>query len=537
MICPKEDDLLAYVDGFLNEEETQQMKRHIHSCPYCEQQLEVMKSQQAFLTETLKTPVLPEDFAQTIMEQVQPYKQKKNRAWKWGIGTAASVLLAGGILISVNPSFAEIIGGIFNSDKVDEGLNIAIDTEIATPVDIAITDAGITLHVEHLIADTSRIALSYSITNSKGKRLDPYMEEGLGKNTITLLDQDRNEVEGGSRGWSNTADYGIFDFSLVNVENFKEGIIRIAATELAGRSGNWTVEIPVDLTKAYANQRVIDIDQAIEEAGVEVKLDEVSYATSTTDITYKLAYTDAAKKELQAAIKEKEEQFNEEIVNTFFPHHPSIGYRIENEQGDVLGYQNIYGREDRGHPVTENMIAGSGRWEGEKEELGLLRMTDSFVPEQDPEELYFVLDTIYKPKTSDFSVTFKPDELPYTFKYEGYELTIDSVERKVDYSLRKSWIPISRQVTVEVSMSGYAEQKAPELDVWAIEDGEGQSYFTFNSGSSTQDETDQQGRFERGVHLISYELQEIPEEMTLHLIAETEAIKLEKEWRVPIFEK
>lgn len=537
MICPKEDDLLAYVDGFLDEEEIQRINRHIHSCPYCEQKLEVMKSQQAFLSETLKTPVLPDDFAQNIMEQVQSYRPKKKRAWKWGIGTAASVLLAGGILITVHPGFAEIIGGIFSSDKVDEGLNIAIDTEIATPVDIAVTDAGITLHVEHLIADTSRIALSYSITNSKGKRLDPYLEEDQGKNTITLLDQNGKEVEGGSKGWSNTADYGIFDFSLVEVENFKEGSIRIAATELAGRSGNWSVEIPVDLVKAYANQKVVDIDQTIEEAGVEVNLDEVSYATSTTDISYQLAYTESAKKELQAAIKEKEEQFNEDIVDSFFPYHPSIGYRIENEQGDVLGYQNIYGMEDKGHPVTENMIAGSGRWEGERKDMDIMRMTDSFVPEREPEELYFVLDTIYKPKTSDFSVTFKPDELPYTFEYEGYELTIDSVERKVDYSLRKSWLSIGRQVTVEVSMSGYAEQKAPELAVWAIEDGEGQSSFAFNSGSYTQDETDKQGRFKRGVHLISYELQEIPEEMTLHLIAETEAIKLENEWRVPIFEK
>ena len=86
-------------------------------------------------------------------------------------------------------------------------------------------------------------------------------------------------------------------------------------------------------------------------------------------------------------------------------------------------------------------------------------------------------------------------------------------------------------------MSGYAEQKAPELAIWALEDEEGQSYFTYNSGSAALDETDKQGRFKRQVNLISYDLQDIPEELTLHLIAEIEAIKLEQEWRVPLFQQ
>lgn len=537
MICPNEDELFAYVDEFLDDEEIKQIERHIRACPYCVQQLEVLESEKASLEETLKIPVLPDDFAQNIVAQVQPYKPKRKHTWKWGLGTAASVLLAGGILVSVNPSFAELVGGIFSSNYVDKGLNIAMDTDIATPVDIAVTDAGITLHVEHLIADTSRIVFSYSVTNSKGKRLDPYLNEDKEQNKITLLDQNNKEVEVGVKGWGNTNDYGIYEFSLVDVAHMTEGTIRIEATEIAGRSGNWFIEIPVDLTAAYANHQVVEIDQSIEKEGVEVNLDEVSYATSTTDISYSMQYTDEAKQELQQAIDKKKEQFNEEIVTTFFPYHPSVGYRIENEAGDVLGYHNIYRKEDRGHAVTENMIGGSGRWEGDMEDMNLLKVTDLFVPEQTHKELYFVLDTVYKTKTSDFSVTFKPDELPYTFNYKGYELTIDKVERNIDYSLQKSWIPIDRQVTVEVSMSGYAEQKVPELAIWALEDEEGNSYFTYNSGSTILDETDKQGRFKREVNLISYDLQDIPEELTLHLIAETEAIKLDKEWRVPIFQQ
>jgi len=87
-------------------------------------------------------------------------------------------------------------------------------------------------------------------------------------------------------------------------------------------------------------------------------------------------------------------------------------------------------------------------------------------------------------------------------------------------------------------MSGYAQQKVPELAVWALENQEGKSYFTFGSGGGgVLDETDKQGRFKRTVNLISYDLQEVPEELTLHLIAEIEAIELEQEWRIPLFQQ
>ncbi len=536
MICPKEDELLAYVDEFLNEEESKQIEKHISSCPYCQQQLEVMKSEKVFLEETLKTPVLPDDFAEEIVAQVKPYKKKSKHHWKWGLGTAASLLLAGGILLSVNPIFAELVGGIFTSDHVDKGLQMAIDTDIATPVDIAVTDAGITLHVEHLIADTSRIALSYTVTNSKGKRLDPYIEEDSKKNIVTLLNENNEEVELSSRSWGNTDDYGIYEFSLINLENFSKGTIQIDATELGGKSGHWFVEIPVDLTAAYENQKSVEIGKTIEVEDIEVTLNEVNFATSTTDISYSTQLTGKAKQELQQAIENKEKQFGEEIVNTFFPYHPTIGYRIEDAKGEILGYYNIYGREDRGHSVDLNMIGGTGTWEGEAKDMKNMTWVDSFVPDQEHPDLYFVLDSVYKTKTSDFSVTFKPNELPYTFEYNGYELTINAVERKVDYSLEKSLLPIKRQVSVEIKMSGYAEQKAPELAVWAIEDESGKSYFTLPSGG-TLDETDDKKRFKHELQLITYEMKEVPDEITLYLIAEREAIELKDEWRVPLFNK
>ena len=537
MKCLDEDKLFAYLDDFLDAQEKQQIEKHIRSCPYCAQQVEVMQKEQAFLQETLLTPTLPDHFADLIVADLQPYKQKSKRKWQWGLGAVASLLLAAGITMSVNQSFAQLIGGIFKSDMVDEGLQFAADQDIAERLDITVKDQGITLYIEDLIVDTSRIVLSYQIMNDKGKVLDPYIEDHDSVNSITLHDETGEEINLSMQGWGNTNNYGVFTFSIADVEGFKKGSIKLNIQEIAGKKGDWSVDIPVDLTDAYELQTVVHINKSTQLEGVEIYLDEVRYATSSKEILYQLNYADDERQALLEEVERKKEQFNEEIVNQSMNYYPYIGYRIENEHGDIRGYSEIYAEEDRGHPVSLNMIGSSGRFEeGELAELKKIAKIDSFIPEHEEENLYFVLDTIYKKKVSDFSVTFHPDELPYTFDYNGYELTIDAVEKETDYSLQKSWLPVKREKKTIIHMTGVAEQRANSLNDWAIEDAEGNLHAAYNSGSTIHDETDKQGRFKREVQLISYSLDDLSQEITLHLIAETEAIELEQPWRVPLFE-
>lgn len=532
MVCPKDDKLFDYIEGILEDNEKDLMERHIQSCPYCEQQLELLLKENELLEQTLKSPILPDDFAEKIVDQLEPHKRKKNRPLKWVLGTAASALLAGGVFMSVSPSVAKLVGGIFSSETVDEGLRMAIDTDIATPVNLSATDADITLHIEDLIADTSRIAFSYRVTNQQGKVLNPFIGDA-DLYSIKVLDEHQNEVELNSMSWGLHDDYGIYEISLVNIDNFTKGTVRLDIHHLAGKDGQWQIDIPIDLTSAYEQQKVVALNESYEVEGVKIHLDKVNYATSTTDIYYQLEYTEEVKERLKQQLKQKELQFNNEIVQ--FLYFPSIGYRIENGKGVVLGYENIYFSKERGHPVSENMLSGMGQWDGEPSELGPYKQIDSFVPNKNAEEeLYFVVDTIYRPKISEFSITFNPKELPKTFEYNGYELTIDSVQEKTDYSLQKSWMPIQRQKSVEIQLSGFALQKAPNIEKWALEDEKGNKY-TIHHGGSTLDETDQQGRFKRTFELVSSELEEIPEEMTLHIIAETEVIPLKNEIRIPLF--
>lgn len=534
MVCPKEDKLFQYVDGFLDNEEKEQLEQHIQACSNCKEQVEKLIKENELLEETLKAPALPDDFAENIVAQLKPYKpqQKRRRPMKWVLGTAASLLLASGVVMTVNPSFAKIVGGIFSSETVDKGLQMAIDTDIATPVNLSVTDAGITLHIEDLIADTTRIALSYRVTNENGKTLNPFID--LDHKSIKLLDEQNNEIQLGSMSWGTYDDeYGIIELSLSDIDEFEKGKVQLDLQELADKKGHWFIEIPVDLTSAYKNQKVVTFEDSVEFENVKIQLNKVKFATSTTDIDYTVGLTEEGKNQLRQQMKEKEQQFSKDIVHLFFPYQPRIGYRIENGKGEVVGFQNTYGDENRGHPTFLNMISGSGKWDGEIEDLGPINSIDSFIPEKEEEELYFVVDTIFKPTTSDFSVTFKPSELPKTFEYKGYELTIESVQEKSDYSLEKSLTPVKREKSVEIKMSGYAVQKAPFIDLWAISDENGKHYSLFNGGT-TEDIQDEKGRFKRTFELVSNELNKVPEEITLHIVAETEVIPLEKEWRVPL---
>src|SRR5690606_34358560 len=124
--------------------------------------------------------------------------------------------------------------------------------------------------------------------------------------------------------------------------------------------------------------------------------------------------------------------------------------------------------------------------------------------------------------------------LPKTVDYNGYELTIDSIKEKTEISLEKSWLPVQRHKTVEIKMSGFAIQKALELRLWAIVDKSGKVYAVNNTGISVFDERDQHGRFKCAIELSTEEMEEIPDELTLHLIAEREVIPLQTEWRVPL---
>ena len=409
--------------------------------------------------------------------KIHPKKQKK----KWnGVGVAvvaAACALAIGLTTALNPSFAEWIGGLFTTEIVDQGLHIASENGFTNRINQEVTDKGITFKVEDVLADTSRVALSYQVVKKNGEKLNPQFDYRRdGKNVISAYDQDGNPIE--DFGYINASDYGLIEFYLRGHESIDSLTIKFELTELIGTRGNWQLEIPIDLKeiKEMTTKLVLN-DQKTSVNGVGIHLKEVQFAPSSTEIMYDTYFTAEEKAKVEAQIQELENAIGNKNNFPFAPiYGTSIQYHIENKDGKTVYRNNIF--QDQGHPSDLGLMQGSGEV---TEELGYMKWNDSFIPQKEEDQLTFVLDGVIKTVPSDFSIKVNPKELkkhPILFEYEGNFINIKKVDMLTDISLQET-SPETEQVLV-IEMEGGKEVPSSDLVSWAIVDDKGDVYGDFH---------------------------------------------------------
>lgn len=533
MKCPSADQLAQLHDELLTAQEAEQLKVHVKNCPSCQAVMELFEGESRFMKETLQTPGLSEDFADLVLTKLEPYKlAKKKSYWKRALLSAAGVALAFGITATVSPSFAQLVGGLFNTDSVDEGVHIAMDAGLVERVDLTATDKGITLKVEDVMVDSSRLVFSYQVLKSSGKTIYPYFELHDSKNEIVFIDEEGNEIQPSTSSWGLQKDnYGLFEFSLregIDVEKFT---VQMRVQKIGWRTGEWSIDIPIDLTEINKLTKRVPLgDQTFDYEGVTVTLQETQYAPSANELIYQTSLTDELRADYVAQREEQTKLYGEQHQQLS----TKIGYYIENDSGDIIASNNVFTSE-RGHPVSNGYIHSGGRWNDEVP--GEAFWMDSFIPQTDGNSLSFVLDGVYKTVPVDYAVVFKPDELNRAdtqFDYGGNYLTIKSIKRETNYSLRKSWLPIQRERYVEVILEGSREAMGEDLQSWVLQDDAGNSYRALGSGG-TSDEVDEHGRYKMTVNLHVYGIEKITDTMTLRLTQVERYEQLAEPWRVPLY--
>ncbi|WP_066052653.1 DUF4179 domain-containing protein [Robertmurraya korlensis] len=536
MNCPTADKLSMYVDNLLSEDEMIEIHNHLKNCSGCDHIVEWFQGEQQFVKETLQSPQLPDDFASTILEQIEPYEQKigkkrfqSNRV----IGLAAGVVLAVGLTTSLNPSFAEWVEGLFSSDQVDEGLRIANEAGIADRVNQIATDQGISFKVEDVIADSSRIALSYQVLSDKGELKDSSLELDNMKNKISVYGTDGNPLEISSMGWSGGSDYGLIEISLRDQKEIGELVVHFNLSLLNGEEGTWNLEVPVDLKesqKMTTNVQLHEYKNSFN--GVNIQMKEARFAPSSSELMYETSFSNDEWSMLNKQNQALAKKIGKGISDTG-QYGTAIQYHIENEEGEMVSGHNLF-TEEKGHPTDSGMIQGSGQGTGV---MGQNEWNESFVPQKDEGNLTFVLDGVIKTVPSDFSIQIKPSDLkkkPVTFEYEGNHMTIKKAEKQTNYSLKKSLWPIEKDVEFEIEMDGGKEWLSSDLGEWVIVDDKGNSYQAYQS-TSILDEKDENGRFKTTVKLGANGLKELPEELTLHLITVTRYHEVKEKWKIPLY--
>ncbi|MGD6877051.1 DUF4179 domain-containing protein [Bacillus infantis] len=533
MNCPTADKISQYIDQLLNEKEYSELNRHIAGCPSCAEIAVIFENEAEFMKETLQTPKLPDDFAEGIIGQLESYKPKRKYVpGKRMAAAAAGLLLAAGI--STVPGFADWVGGLFSSSEVDDGLRMASQEGLATRVDIAATDKNTTFKIEDVVADTSRIALSFKVLDSNGKPLDTSLDMEETGNNVAAYDQDGKEIEGYGMGWSEGSEYGLIEFSLRDMNDLEKVLVKVDLKELNGKQGNWNIEVPVDLKERQKYTSRLALDQhSTTSNGVSINLKEVQFAPSSNELIYETAFTKEEKADVETRIKGLEEQFGKENAGRFSGFGTAIQYHIVNDKNEAVYKHNTFA-EGQGHPSDVGSISGSGK---DLDELGAMRWNESFIPQKDRSSYTLVLDGVIKTLPADFSIKIKPDDLrkkPVSFEYEGNHITIKKAKKKNDYSLRKSLLPIQKETYFEIEMEGGKEVPSADFGSWVMTDEKGNVYPLFHS-VSILDEKDKNGRFKTTLDLKAYDLDKAPEELTLHLTSVTRYYKAEQEWKVPLF--
>ena len=458
MKCYPANKLSQYIDDLLTEQENAEIQAHLKSCEDCMQVIEAFKEEERFLKETLQTPTLPDHFASMVLNELEPYEQKavrrKKSSWKQVMMIAAGVVLAFGLSTTLHPSFAEWLGGVFTTEQVDEGLRMATDSGLTKRVDQEVTDQGITLKVEDVMADSSRVALSYQVLNKNGKPKDTYIEWADTENEIIAIDQDGNLIESFGSSWSEGSDYGLIEFSLREHEITEKVTVAFDLVELNGVKGNWKLEIPVDLKEIHQLTTTHSLEgEQTSKHDVAINLKKVQFAPSSNELFYETAFTEEEQARVEGEIEKHKEAFGEESVTSFTNYGTAIEYHIENEQGKVISQHNTFFK-GKGHPSDTGNLGGSGQ---DMEQIGHLAWNDSYIPQKDDDKLTFVLDGVFKTIPSDFSIKIKPKELrksPVSFEYEGNFITIQKAKFENDFYLRKSLIPIGKETIFKIEMVG-----------------------------------------------------------------------------------
>jgi hypothetical protein len=544
MTCLQADKLSLYIDDLLTEQENQEIRQHLESCVTCQQIIMTLREEEQFLSETLKTPALSDDFADMVLNQLEPYQsplqmsrnKKKHRPLNRILVTAAGIILAVGLSATVNPAFAKWIGGLFTTDQVDEGLRIASEAGFSKRIDQEISDNGVTFKVEDVVADSSRIAISYQVLTDQQKLLPTYIEFFNQDNRITIVDSNGKELDYSNMGWSSREQYGMVEFSIRDKKAPEKLSVQFDLTDINGKKGNWQLTVPIDLSESLKATTTVPLDFAkANYYDVLIQMKEARFAPSSTEIVYETSFTNEELGKLKQQIKHQKEQFDIAADSSIANFGSDLQFHVENEQGKTIMHHNRFVK-DKGHPTSFGFIQGSTG--GGDDELGPTFNNFSFIPEKNPSKLTFVVDGIFKTEPAQLAIKFKPEELrkePVSFEYEGNFITIKEAKKKTKFNLKKSLIPIETESVFTIEMEGGRENGQASLPgVWVLVDEQGKSYPLLKSGSIL-DEKDQHDRFITNDTLTTYDLKEVPEEVTLHLISVTRFYELKDKWKIPLY--
>lgn len=381
----------------------------------------------------------------SALTQKQTGKRMRSRI----LATVASVIAVLGLAVGtyVSPTFAELMKSFFTRPELDAGLQNAAQHGFSQEQQTAVTNQGITLRVNEVLADTKRLIFTYSLQRSDGSAIDPtslfqtetykeytdyYIKD---RNNFYITDESGNVV-------SKSMTYGLLsgkevtqsvrnvfkhdqfaDVSFHLKENLtaKRLYLNIHLKKVDGVDGTWSLKVPVDLDKSIAATTTIPLNaRYTTPSGLEIELKEVTYSPTVTTFTIRSEWTEQALREM----KEKHPEYYHGTAKQRLIYH-GLHYEIRDETGAVVASTLPRDRQ------TALLIDQEEIDPNDPASDRLSIVHQSFAPLDKNRKLTFVLKGIHRGEAPDkeWQITLKDLEKKRpTFAYKDYKATVTGIK-------------------------------------------------------------------------------------------------------------
>ncbi|MCC0565153.1 DUF4179 domain-containing protein [Brevibacillus borstelensis] len=468
MTCLDKDMLDAYLEDSLSLRDRQNVQNHLLTCSACQRLFEQYLDESDTLGEQEKWHT--DAVIQQVMEKVPPHplnvlrRIDRHRAQKidWKKRSVAlmkkttmavaglAVVVALGTLVS--PTFASYVNGLFyaanplkgpytdtesvvslySEEQTDKGALVAAEKGYVKPLNLKVTDQGLTMEMKAVLADSARIMVLGSLTDKEGKKLDTFWQDQFSRISSENVEEYRviqlKDKNGRVLNPPNSKLPDSFRWMpLPNGENFvigrdfaelfddrsrlpDEAILEVRVKQLGETKGSWNFDIPIDLRPAKAATKTVSVQQKLTTPqGEWIDLKEARFSPSAA--------------QLQFAVSEGTGRDK------------GVRYSLIDEQGTVLASWDDLHVIYPGEELSSNVIPGLSR--GGMYNAGRLPYKNvwvhSFAPIDHTKKVTMKLDAVYTAEKADFRAKLSIAELdkkPVTVTEEGNTFTFTPVKKQ-----------------------------------------------------------------------------------------------------------
>jgi len=508
------------IDGEVSAANELRVQAHLQHCNECLAAYKLLNEEIEMIRGGWLMKMLPDDFAHGVMQRIEDegievekshdkqmmsQRSMKKRTLLIPSFVAAAVLFVA-IGTYVSPSFASFLSSFFQTIKGELGLRQAAKQGFSTELNQVVSDNGITLRVKEVVADPTRIVLSYVLEDSKGQLLPDLYFPTEGSNKLYVTDTEGKVIRLNPL-FRRLDHYADLVFPLQNPP--EQVTVHLEIKGIGSLKDLQTVDlnmtIPVDLRQGFAATKQIMVDQQYTSShGITVRLGQLTYAPSATQLEILTDWSLESKEKVQQQVEELQAKGvrKESAAQLLSSYH--IDFTLQNKEGKILV-------DSRKHNFyTESGLIYS-EIRSDEQQTGNEKGYYYFTPfVESSEDVFFHLEDIIVTQKADFSLAVPlHSKGKWGGEYEGHYYEVQEVQEK-----KTAVSPTSSYILAIDSIERFEFEDSPE---WLVTDKEGRTYKAEYDLEKSSIYSDEKGEH----HMRSLIVKEVPKgvnELTLSLV-------------------